>query len=128
MNEMTMTGLELVERALFLLNYTDAQGRTEARQNAELLRRAKPLVEQILTDVLVMMNRSPVTVERLSDPLPVDGKTARNVMTYGVAMLLAQSENDGDSQAMMAAIYNQKRGSVNRPSCCVADVLPAPIF
>ena len=41
-------------------------------------------------------------------------------------MLLAQSEGDGDNQQLMAAMYNQKRGSIRHPAERVADVLPVP--
>jgi hypothetical protein len=44
-------------------------------------------------------------------------------MPYGVAMLLAQSENDGDSQVLFQSIYNQKRMSATTFGK-VKDVLP----
>lgn len=116
----------VLERALSLLNYTDPTGRTDALQSTELLRRGMTAVNTILTDILFIQRKDPVQLLALTDELPMDDGTALGIMPYGVAMLLAQSESDGDNQQIFAALYNQKRGAVPREHGTRKNVIPVP--
>lgn len=121
-----MTGFEVFQRALTLLNYTDVSGRINGQQTSELTARCVPLVNAILNDIQFIQKVpfSPITSP--GDALPLDENTVVGVMVYGVAMLLAQSEGDGDNQQTMALLYNQKRNAIPRTSRRVKDVIPVP--
>lgn len=121
-----MTGTEVIERALSLLNYTDPRGRVDPRQTAELHGRCLPLLNMILADLLFIQRKPLVEMKSPTEELPLDDATALGVMPYGVAMLFAQSENDGDSQQLYAALYNQKRNTVTREIGRIKDSLPVP--
>ncbi len=118
------TGRDVWERAMRLLNYTDGGGRLDGAQYAELFKRALPLVNQIYGD-LWFCERDDAFCElsALEQPLRLSQRCIHDVAPYGVAMLLAQTESDGDSQQLMAALYNQKRSSMQR-AVCRRDVLP----
>jgi hypothetical protein len=119
-----MTGRDVFDRALQLLNYTTPTGDMSGRQNAELLKRSLPVINSILGDILHITGQPFEQIAHVNDPLPVSDDTAMRVMPYGVAMLIAQSENDGDNQQMMASMYNQLRSSVQKKTDRVMDVLP----
>lgn len=121
-----MTGQELLEQALYLLNYTNNRGEIDTRNSQELLRRGVPIINAVLADVLPIAGEPIAAIGSLSDMLPVAEEIAAAVMPYGVGMWLAQSEADGDNQQLMSALYNQKRNAIRRPSGRVADVLPIP--
>lgn len=121
-----MTGQELLEQALYLLNYTDNRGEIDAQNNQELRRRGVPIINAVLADVLPIAGEPFAVIGDLSDTLPATDEIAIGVMLYGVGMWLAQSEADGDNQQLMSALYNQKRNAIRRPSGRVADVLPVP--
>ena len=121
-----MTGQELLEQALYLLNYTNNRGEIDTRNSQELLRRGVPIINAVLADVLPIAGEPIAAIGSLSDSLPVAEEIAAAVMPYGVGMWLAQSEADGDNQQLMSALYNQKRNAIRRPSGRVADVLPIP--
>lgn len=121
-----MTGQELLEQALYLLNYTNNRGEIDTRNSQELLRRGVPIINAVLADVLPIAGEPIAAIGSLSDTVPVAEEIAAAVMPYGVGMWLAQSEADGDNQQLMSALYNQKRNAIRRPSGRVADVLPIP--
>ena len=121
-----MTGTEVIERALSLLNYTDPRGRVDPRQTTELHRRCLPLLNMILADLLFIKRQPLVEMKSAADEVSLDEATVFGVMPYGIAMLFAQSENDGDSQQLYAALYNQKRNTVTREIGTVKDSLPVP--
>ncbi len=121
-----MTAKAIFEQALALLNYTNAHGEQDAEQNAELYKRLFPVVNQIYADCFLIENPTgtfaPIT--SLSAIPAVSDKTQRSVMPFGVAMLIAQSENDGDSQSLYASLYNQARSGIPHPATKIKDVLP----
>ena len=95
----------------------------------ELLRRKGYLVGDTLTKGGVLLfakdpSAAFAPIARLEDELPLARWDAENVMPYGVAMLLAQSEGDADGQALFAAIYNRKRAAVGGFTETRRDVLP----
>ena len=121
-----MTGQEVLDRALHLLNYTDSKGDLSALQNADIYKRGLTVVNTVLADVQHCSGGLYQPVSVMTDPLPVAEETAARVMPCGVAMLIAQSEGDGDSQELMTDHYNRLRTSVPRQTRQVVDVGPRP--
>lgn len=119
-----MTVRELIDRTLQLLNYTDSYGDVSAQQSAEIYKRAVPVINQVLADIRYVSRGTFALIKGIDDELPVSEDIAVRVMPWGVGMLIAQGENDGDSHQMMAANYNQLRASIPRPSGRVQDVAP----
>ena len=65
-------------------------------------------------------------LETLADKLPLSDEAAP-VMVYGVAMLLAQSESDGDNQQLLATEYNRMRRRLPNRRQTVRDGIPYPV-
>lgn len=119
------TGRDVLERALRLLNYTDADGRLDGRQFAELYQRGLSVVNQIYSDLWFLERRAPFTeLAQLERPLMLSARCVNDIFPYGVAMLLAQTEGDGDNQLLFANLYNQKRSAAKGLSRRRQDVLP----
>ena len=121
-----MTGKTVWQNALALLNYTDGDGRVSANLNTELNQRSLLLINQILADVQHVSNAPVVPLERMDDEIPLPDE-AGPVLVYGVAMLIAQSESDGDNQQMMAELYNRHRTRIPRRTTGKRDVIPYPV-
>lgn len=107
-----MTGLDVIQKALLLLNYTDSAGHVDSRVSGAVQARGLGILNQLLADAWYAKNDTPfVPLAAVTQPLPCDERTAMDVLPYGVAMLLAQGEGDGDNQSTFAALYNQKRAA-----------------
>lgn len=118
------SGREVLERALYLLNYTGGDGQLDSRQYAELFKRGLPLVNQIYSDLWRLERTDPFEeILRMERALQLSERAVNDVMPFGVAMLLAQSESDGDHQQLFAELYNQKRSTLCRQTRR-RDVLP----
>ena len=48
-------------------------------------------------------------------------------MPYGVAMMISQSEDDGDQQQLYSRLYNQKRSGFSKVEK-LEDVMPNCIY
>lgn len=124
-----MTGHELLEQALTLLNYTDPHGRHDPLTHAALYKRALPLINQIYADVWHIHSNEPFSpLASLSQTIPLPAPITAGVLPYGVAMLLAQTDGDADNQAVYALLYNQRRGEARTVSDRVLDRQPRPHF
>jgi len=85
------------------------------------------VVQQIFDDLQraehpLQFIQKPVTMDS-----PIEGlsmEAVRDIMPYGVAMLMAQSEGDGDNQALFADLYNRKRSSARKNASTRKNVLP----
>ena len=118
------TGRDVFERALRLLNYTDGNGRLDGRQYAEMFKRGLPLVNQIYAELWFCEHTEPFCeLAALDGALRLSDRCVHDVVPYGVAMLLAQSESDGDGQRLFAALYDQKRAGLTAVTAR-ADMLP----
>ncbi len=107
-----MTGLDVIQKALLLLNYTDNSGHVDSRISGAVAARGLGILNQLLADGWYAENDMPFTpLLATSQMLPCSKRVADDVLPYGVAMLLAQGEGDGDNQSTFAAIYNQKRAA-----------------
>lgn len=121
-----MTGNDVLKQAYVLLNYTDNNGDIHAGNNANLSKRALPIVNQIYADLWEPREAGAKfsVLRSLNEPLDLNDHTAINIMPYGVAMLMAQSDGDADNQTLYASLYNQRRcGSVTK-SDRIQDQLP----
>lgn len=104
------SGQDVLEQALRLLNYTDIYGQVDGQQHMELYKRGLAAVNQIYCDLWHTGNDKPfLPLFSLKEPILLPARQLADVMPYGVAMLLALSEGDGDNQQLYAAIYNRKR-------------------
>lgn len=118
------TGEEIKNRALQLLNYTDQNGRIDGAMYTDIAARALAVINQIYGDLWYTVHRVGFCpLPTLTDELNLPERVRNDVMPYGVAMLLAQTIGDGDNQAMMADLYNQKRASLTH-QCHRRDVIP----
>lgn len=120
-----MTGNDVFRQAMVLLNYTDNHGQFNSLNNAELYKRSLPIVNQIYADLWAIQSTAAfVPLASLNDEIPLNTHTLMNVMPYGVAMLLAQTDGDADNQTMYASLYNQRRPSAAVNSGLIQDCLP----
>jgi hypothetical protein len=121
-----MTGNEILKQAYVLLNYTDANGNINAGNNANLSKRALPIINQVYADLWQprVANAKFEALTSTNQPLDLDDYVAINIMPYGVAMFLAQSDGDADNQAIYSNIYNQRRCASVTQSERILDRLP----
>ncbi len=116
-----MTGKSVLYQALSLLNYRNLE---ELSGQSEVLLNGMAAVNQIYADLHYACSNQPwQPLSDLSEHLLLPDRAAADVMPYGVAMLLAQSQSDGDNQQLFAELYSRKRSSLSH-SDQVADRLP----
>ncbi len=120
-----MTGNEVFRQAMRLLGYTDTLGDPDSALNGELYKRGLAVLNQLMCDLsLSESGKIAPPLTSLRQELPLSERTARDVLPYGVAMLLAAAEGDGDNQQLFAALYDQKRVSVRQSYERRTDTLP----
>lgn len=120
-----MTGKEAFRRAMWLLGYTDQNGQPDSRRGAENYQAGLSVVNQIVAELSVLESgilAPPLT--SLQQPVPLTEQTARTILPYGIAMLIAAAENDGDKQSVFAALYDGHRAACCREHIRRIDVLP----
>ncbi len=110
-----MTGNEVFTRVLNLLGYLNSQ--TVRGDNENLLKRAPDIINQICFDLKIG------SVKRLSDKINADSKKL-DALCYGVAMIMALVEGDGDKNKVFTDIYNAKRAMALSSKEYVEDKLP----
>ena len=114
---------EIYDMALCELGYTDNMGYSN---NDDLKQRAVQLINSIYSDLYYacgLKDFKPVCY--MSDEITLPEKVLNDCMHYGVAMKLAQGENDGDSLLMKSALYNQKRAHCTHKAPIIDD-FPMP--
>lgn len=111
---------------MLLLGYTNSIGELDNVKNAALTKRGASAVIQIYNDLkrLDQMGNTAMDITSMNQVIPLSGVTLDDIMPYGVAMLIAQNEGDGDSQTLFADLYNQKRVSVPQKAIRRKDSLP----
>lgn len=108
-----MTAREVLNSALKLLGYTEANGNSELPQR--ILNRGTALINVIYSELWRAEGKDEFTpIETLTDEIKLTDRVLSEIMPSGVAMLIAQSESDGDSQQLWAEIYNRKRATMTR--------------
>ena len=122
----SMTGKEMMDRAVQLGGYTNRDGVPDSLRDADLYKRGLAFVNQIYADLFFgeqpVGNFEPLT--SMDVEIPLSERCVHDVMPYGVGMLLAQSEGDATTQSMLSFIYNQKRSGVFKTSRKIIDALP----
>jgi hypothetical protein len=120
------TGKDVLTRALQLLGYVDSLGNVDSLQDAELMKRGTTAVMQIYNDIQRVEKPSAFDTEpfNMADEIKLSAISVNDVMPYGVAMLIADIDNNGVAQAKFADIYNQKRKSIPRSYATRIDVIP----
>jgi len=120
-----MTANEVFRQAMRLLGYTDTLGDLDSGQNTEQYKRGLTVINQLVCDLsLAESGTMAPPLSSLRQELPLSERTVRDVLPYGVAMLLAAAESDGDNQQLFAALYDQKRVAVRQTYERRTDTLP----
>lgn len=116
-----MTGRQLFQQALQLLGYTNNFG---ISNESALMQRGLGIVNAIYSDLFYACGKKEFKpVPDMDSEIILPERVLNDCFVYGLAMMLAQSENDGDNQQLYAALYNQKRAACTHISNRL-DVLP----
>lgn len=121
-----MTANDILHSAFIKLNYTDVDGAVDTEQNSDMIHRAMDAINYIYADICHVIGKEFEPIPDLGADIKLPADVCTRVMPWGVAMMLAQSESDSDSQALMSEIYNRLRNSFARKPGRVHDVLPKP--
>lgn len=106
------SGRDVLVRALMLLNYTDLCERMDDIREPLFEDRGLAAVNQIYGDLWYTGRDDPfLPLTSLDEPVLLNDRQTKDVMPFGVAMLMAMSEGDGDNQQIYATIYNRKRAA-----------------
>lgn len=119
-----MTAADMERKIINLLGYTDGSG--NIAPNTHLRQRALTAINAVYADLFYALGRtdfSPLPSPEHTIGLPE--RVLNDVMPYGAAAFLAQSENDGDQQQYYIMLYNQKRAALTR-SESIEDSMPTP--
>lgn len=117
-----MTGLEMVEKAAVLLGYTAANGNLQL--SARIKIKSLAVVNQVYSDLWRVCNDAEfVPLRSIHEEIKLPERALNDVMPYGVAAFIAQSEDDGEQQQIWIRLYNQKRLGLSRKEF-IEDVLP----
>ncbi len=120
-----MTGKEAFRVALQLLGYTDQSGEPDSRRGTEIYKTGLAAVNQITAELSVAQSGTlPLPLTSLQQEVPLSEQTARTVLPYGVAMLLAAAAGDGDNQSLFSSLYDGHRAACCRDHTRRVDVLP----
>lgn len=109
-----MKAIQVFNTAMTLIGYNDING--EISGESELKKNAIPKIQMIYQELYRAEGHTdelPVLLS-LNDEIQLFNDTVRDIMPYGVAMLISQGEGDADNQSLMAALYNQKKSRLTR--------------
>ena len=130
-----MTGYDIIKKAMELLGYTASNGNLQL--NARISSKSLAVVNVIYSDLWHVCYggetdcfasarndiKEFVPLENIHEEINLPERAINDVMIYGVASFIAQSESDGDQQQIYTTLYNQKRASLSKKET-VQDVLP----
>lgn len=117
-----MTGQQILKTASELLGYNDANG--NFLLSARITNKAVTVVNRIYSDLWRICNDTEfVPIKSLQEEIKLPERALNDVMPYGVAMMIAQGESDGDQQQIYSVLYNRKRASLSKKEL-IQDVLP----
>lgn len=119
-----MTAADMEKKIINLLCYTDGSG--NIAPNSHLRQRTLTAINAVYADLFYALGRTEFSpVLSPEDAIDLPERVLNDVMPYGAAAFLAQSENDGDRQQYYIMLYNQKRAALTR-SESVEDSMPTP--
>lgn len=120
-----MKAAEMIKKVITMLGYTDGSG--SITESPQMKLKAMSALNAVYADLFYALGANgtyaPIATSESVVELPE--RIINDVMPYGVAAMLAQSENDGDSQQYYIMLYNSKRAAINR-SETVEDKIPNP--
>ena len=119
-----MTAADMERKITLLLGYTDGSG--NIAQNTHLRQRTLTAINAVYADLYYSLGKTDFSPAMSpEDEIDLPERVLNDVMPYGAAAFLAQSENDGDQQQYYIMLYNQKRAALTR-SESVEDSMPTP--
>ena len=117
-----MTGQQMIEKSEILLGYTASNGNLQL--SARITGKALMIVNQVYSDLWrICYDEAFIPLENIHSEIALPERVLNDVMPYGVAMFIAQSESDGEQQQMYSFLYNKKRAGLNRKEQII-DVMP----
>ena len=103
-----MTANEILTDTLKMLGYAESNGNVELPQR--IRNRAIVAVNLVYEDLWGITTNEPFEpIKSLADEIKLPERVPQSTFMYGLAMHIAQSENDGDQQQLYSHLYNQKR-------------------
>lgn len=122
-----MTGKNIFDRAIALLGYNSSG---ESFNDSVLIARCDSIINAVYNDLANELLRSGVIdkimpLNSVNESIPLPKTVMNDCFLYGVAMWIAQSENDGDNQRFFARLYEYKRDFYRKNSAfaVIDDVL-----
>ena len=108
-----MTAREILNSALKLLGYTEANGNSELPQR--ILNRATAVINVIYSELYRAEGGNEfIPIKSLTDEIKLTEAVLTEIMPCGVAMMIAGSESDGDNQSFWAETYSRKKAILTR--------------
>lgn len=107
-----MKGLALFEQAMEMLGYTSADG---ISGRDDMIKKALTLINRVYSELYYAFVYLPGGEDEfkpltdINQEINLPKVVLVDIAPYGLAMFLAQSEGDADSQALYANLYNQKK-------------------
>lgn len=119
-----MKANELLNSALKILGYSDADGNVELTQR--IRNSAIVKVNLVYSELWRIFNAGEFKpIKSLNEEINLTERALSEAFVYGLAMHIARSENDGDQQQYFAHLYNAKRAGLTQYGL-VKNVLPHP--
>ncbi len=117
-----MTGQDILKTATELLGYTNANNNLQL--TSRITGKSVAILNLIYSDLWRICNEGEfIPINTVQDDIFLPERALNDVMPYGLAMMIAQSESDGDSQQLYSVLYNRKRAGLSRKEN-IQDVLP----
>lgn len=106
-----MTGRNIFDRAIALLGYNSSG---VSFNDSVLIARCDSIINAVYNDLANELKQSGVIdeilpLESMNEPILLPKAVLNDCFLFGVAMWIAQSENDGDNQKFFAGLYEYKR-------------------
>ena len=116
-----MKANEIINTSLKLLGYTSVTG--NAQLNSRIMNKAVSIVNVVYADLWNKEHTEEFEpIINLDDEIKLS-KNVTDIMAFGVAAFIAQSENDGDQQQLWMSTYNNKLRRLTKITTR-KDVLP----
>ena len=123
----TLTGNDILEKALLELNYTTPTGEPDPKLNQENTRKALQYINKALLDLqLITKDETIQPIAWLNEVLPVPDVVSTLVIVPSLAADLAQGIGDADQYNRFRVAYLEERRRVPPATMQVQDVQPYP--